>query len=202
MIARLHGELVESNFTSCVIDVGGVGYAVSIPMSTFDKLPHVGEKTTVLVHTIVREDAIILYGFASSEERELFKVLLNVSGIGGKLALNVLSSMPVANFCAAITNGDLKMLGRISGIGKRTAERLVVELKERLSSIGGTVVADGGKVTTTQASALNDAALALEQLGFKSDQVDKTLRQLVAELPEAECDCEHLLRRALLMLNF
>lgn len=200
MIARLRGELIESSFTSCVIDCRGVGYAVAIPISTFDHLPHVGEETTLLIHTQVREDAIALFGFGTPEERDLFRLLQNVSGIGAKLALNVLSAMPVANFCAAIANGDLKMLSRINGVGKRTAERMIVELREKVASLGA--AADGDPIPNDKAAAANDAALALEQLGFKRDAIDKVLRQLIAELPDSECDCENLLRRALLLLNF
>jgi Holliday junction DNA helicase RuvA len=200
MIARLRGELLESAFTACVIDAGGVGYAVAIPISTFDKLPPPGSPVTLLVHTQVREDAISLFGFATAEERDLFRILINVSGIGSKLALNILSSMPVPEFCSAVVNGDIKMLSRISGIGKRTAERLIVELRERLSTFGGGTAAP--RPAGAKATAAGDAALALEQLGFKRDAVDKVLRQLLAELPESECDCETLLRRGLLLLNF
>lgn len=202
MIGRLRGELVASTYTSCVVDCGGVGYDVSIPLSTFDKLPHVGESVILQIHTQVREDAIVLFGFATPEERELFRALLNVSGVGGKLALNVLSAMPVENFCAAINSGDTKLLSRISGIGKRTAERLIVDLKDKLGTFGGTDGPATGLSVPTQIAAVNDAALALEQLGFKRDAIDKALKKLVAELPETECDCETLLRRALLLLNF
>lgn len=203
MIARLRGELLESAYTNCVVDAGGVGYDVSIPLSTFEKLPQPGGRVDLYIHTQVREDAIVLFGFATREERELFRQLLNVSGIGGKLALNVLSTMPVPNFCAAIATGDLKLLSRISGIGKRTAERMVVELKERLNTLGGGApTAADAAATPALASAANDAALALEQLGFKRDAVDKTLRRLLAELPPEECGCENLLRRALQLLNF
>ncbi len=202
MIARLRGELEESSYTSCVIDCGGVGYDVAIPLSTFDSLPHAGESVTLLIHTQVREDAIVLFGFATEEERKLFRALLNVSGIGGKLALNVLSAMPVQNFCAAISSGDTKLLGRINGIGKRTAERLIVELKDKLGTVSGTPDPAAGLTAPAQISAVNDAALALEQLGFKRDAIDKALKKLVSEMPETECSCETLLRKALLLLNF
>ena len=133
MIARLRGILLESSYTACVIEAGGVGYEAAIPLSTFEKLPRTGEEASLFIHTQVREDAISLFGFATAEERALFRLLIGVSGIGGKLALNVLSAMPTAAFCQAVTSGDIKMLSRINGIGKRTAERLVVELKEKLS---------------------------------------------------------------------
>ena len=119
MIARLSGTLLESSFTSCVIDCGGVGYEIQIPVSTFDKLPHPGEKAVLRIHTAVREDAITLYGFATDEERKLFRLLIEVSGIGGKLALNVLSSTSIGAFCAAVGASDVKALSRINGIGTR-----------------------------------------------------------------------------------
>jgi Holliday junction DNA helicase RuvA len=202
MIARLSGTLLESSFTSCVIDCGGVGYEVQIPVSTFDKLPHPGEKAVLRIHTAVREDAITLYGFATDEERKLFRLLIEVSGIGGKLALNVLSSTSIGAFCAAVGASDVKALSRINGIGKRTAERIVVELRDKLNSgLGGDMAI--AAAVPEKASALNDVALALEQLGFKRDAIDKVLKSLAAELPEGEkIDGEKLLRNAIRKLSF
>lgn len=202
MIAQLSGTLLESSFTSCVIDCGGVGYEVQIPVSTFDKLPRPGEKATLKIHTAVREDAITLYGFATGEERKLFRLLIEVSGIGGKLALNVLSSTSIGAFCAAVGASDVKALSRINGIGKRTAERIVVELRDKLNSgLGGDMAI--AAAVPEKASALNDVALALEQLGFKRDAIDKVLKSLAAELPEGEeIDGEKLLRSAIRKLSF
>ena len=142
MIARLSGILAESSFTSCVVDCGGVGYEVQIPVSTFDKLPQPGNQVVLKIHTAVREDAITLYGFATEEERKLFRLLIEVSGIGGKLALNVLSSTAVTTFCAAVGASDVKALSRINGIGKRTAERgfraaSVYENNKMVDGLGG-----------------------------------------------------------------
>lgn len=201
MIARLRGKVVEKEFTRCVIDtVGGVGYEVAIPLSTFDRLPLENEEFCLFIHTQVREDAISLYGFATQEEKELFTRLIDVSGIGGKLALNVLSSMPVANFVAAINCGDVKSLSRISGVGKRTAERMIVELKGKVDGSGGGVIAPAAD--SKAASQLNDAALALEKLGFKRDAVNKTLNALAAEMPPEDITVEKLLHAALARLNF
>ena len=202
MIAQLSGTLLESSFTSCVIDCGGVGYEVQIPVSTFDKLPRPGEKATLKIHTAVREDAITLYGFATGEERKLFRLLIEVSGIGGKLALNVLSSTSIGAFCAAVGASDVIALSRINGIGKRTAERIVVELRDKLNSgLGGDMAI--AAAVPEKASALNDVALALEQLGFKRDAIDKVLKSLAAELPEGEeIDGEKLLRSAIRKLSF
>ena len=196
MIGHLSGVLLEKDFSGCLLDVNGVGYEVAIPLSTFDKLPLENERVSLFIHTQVREDAITLFGFASRDERILFRKLIDVSGVGGKLALNVLSSMPVSTFCAAVDAGDVKALSRISGIGKRTAERLLVELKGRIDSASGAVSAVSGN------SEAADACTALEQLGFKRDAIDKALRKLVSELDPAECTTENLLRRGIQLLNF
>ena len=207
MIAHLSGNILESSYDSCIIDVHGVGYEVAIPLSTFDKLPLPGNPAELLIHTQVREDAITLFGFATKEEKALFKALINVSGVGGKLALSVLSDMPVANFCNAIAANDSKSLARISGIGKRTAERLIVELKGKLdSSITGVVTTPGVAAiaagNNASAQAFSDAAEALEKLGFKSDSVSKVLNALATELPPEKHTSEELLRAGLMRLQF
>ena len=196
MIGMLTGRIADKEFSSCLIDVNGVGYEVAIPLSTFDKLP-LGEETVRLyIHTAVREDAIALYGFATPEEKKLFQQLIQVSGVGGKLALNVLSAMPASSFCAAVSAGDAKALSRINGIGKRTAERLIVELRDKLTGI------DPALAPPASDSAGADAAAALEQLGFRKDAVNKVVNALLTELPEAERTTENLIRAALLKLNF
>ena len=196
MIGLLSGKLIDKDFSSCLLDVNGVGFEVLIPLSTFDVLPLNEEKVTLHIHTAVREDAITLFGFASRDEKKLFQQLINVSGVGGKLALNVLSAMPAANFCAAIASGDVKSLSRINGVGKRTAERLIVELKGKLAGIDpDTAAPDSG-------SAGADAAAALEQLGYRKDLVNKTVNALLAELPAGDCTVENLIRAALMKLNF
>ncbi|MBQ4315205.1 MAG: Holliday junction branch migration protein RuvA, partial [Lentisphaeria bacterium] len=178
-------------------DVNGVGYDVEIPLSTFDKLPLPGNKAKLLIHTQVREDAITLFGFATPEERELFRTLINISGIGGKLALNILGAMPVQNFCAAVSSGDVKALSLINGIGKRTAERIIVELKGKLpEGVQGTTAVALSNANT------QDAALALEKLGFKRDAINKALGELVTELPPEEQTTENLTLKALAKLRF
>ena len=196
MIGLLSGKLIDKDFSSCLLDVNGVGFEVLIPLSTFDVLPLNEEKITLYIHTAVREDAITLFGFASRDEKKLFQQLINVSGVGGKLALNVLSAMPAANFCAAIASGDVKSLSRINGVGKRTAERLIVELKGKLENL------DPAAAPPTGNSDAADAAAALEQLGYRKDAVNKTINALVAELPQNECTVENLIRAALMRLNF
>ena len=122
MIAKLTGKLADINFTQCIVDVHGVGYEVFIPMSTFDKLPREGEETSLFICTQVREDAISLYGFATMPEKQLFEILIATTGVGPKLALSILSSMPIDSFSSAIINADLTVIKRISGIGKKTAD--------------------------------------------------------------------------------
>ncbi len=201
MIARLRGTLAESSYTNCIVDVGGVGYEVSIPLSTFDKLPRPGEAVELQILTQVREDAITLFGFATPEEKALFRELVQISGIGGKLALNILSGMSVANFCDAVAQRDVKALSRISGIGKRTAERMVVELHDKLSGPGFSAIG-GAEAPKGNLDSINDAALALENLGYKRDAVRRTLQAITAELPEAEQTTEALIRAALAKMNF
>ena len=201
MIARLRGTLAESSYTNCIVDVGGVGYEVCIPLSTFDKLPRPGEAVELQILTQVREDAITLFGFATPEEKALFRELVQISGIGGKLALNILSGMSVANFCDAVAQRDVKALSRISGIGKRTAERMVVELHDKLAGPGFSAIG-GAEVPKGNLDSINDAALALENLGYKRDAVRRTLQAITAELPEAEQTTEALIRAALAKMNF
>src|SRR3989449_6761165 len=133
MIPFLDGKLASALPTQAIIDVGGIGYEVFIPLSSYDKLPAPGQPVRVLTHLHVREDAHVLYGFMSAAERDLFRLLVNnVSGIGPKLALAVLSGMSVTNFKSAVVNSDVAALAKISGLGKKTAERIVLELKDKL----------------------------------------------------------------------
>src|SRR3984885_12670761 len=137
MITFLHGKLIEALPTQVVVDVNGVGYEVLIPLSSFDKLPPPGGEVKLLTQLVVREDAHILYGFMSLAERDLFRLLINtVSGIGPKIALNILSGISVTAFRGAVANGDVKMLSQISGVGKKTAERIIIELKDKIGPGG------------------------------------------------------------------
>ena len=205
MIARLHGILIESTYNDCIIDVQGVGYDVQIPLSTFDKLPRTGEEVTLWISTQVREDAITLFGFAEKDEKKLFESLLDVSGIGGKLALAILSGMPLGSLCNAIVNGDTKLLGKISGVGKRTAERLVVDLHDKipklnLSFAAATTAAGEVPKDDPRSGAVSDALMALSQLGFKTDQAKEKVNEIAAALPTEECSSENLLRLAIQQL--
>jgi holliday junction DNA helicase RuvA len=138
MITFLRGKVVEAKPTQVILDVGGVGYEALIPISSYDKLPEPGGETLLLTHLAIREDAHVLYGFMSTGERDLFRLLISsVSGIGPKIALNALNGMTVTSFRGAVSNGDIKTISRISGIGKKTAERIVVELRDKIGPAGG-----------------------------------------------------------------
>lgn len=201
MIARLTGKLAGINFTQCIVDVHGVGYQVFIPMSTFDRLPREGEETSLFICTQVREDSISLYGFATMPEKQLFETLIATTGVGPKLALSILSSMPVENFSSAIVNSDLTVIKRINGIGKKTAERLIVELKDKMVKMMPAVTGRGGVMSDEKALAMEDAATALEQLGFKPDVIRKALEKIVNDIPSEEASSENFIRKALQALN-
>jgi len=168
MITFLHGRLTNALPTQAIVEVGGVGYEVFIPLSSYDKLPAPGEMVRILTHLHVREDAHILYGFMTAAERDLFRLLVNhVSGIGPKLALAVLSGMSVSNFKSAVVNSDVASLSKISGLGKKTAERIVLELKDKLGVAAAWEVASGAHAPTPEQEQANEAVLALIALGYK-----------------------------------
>lgn len=197
MITFLHGKLVETLPTQVVVDVHGVGYEVLIPLSSFDKLPPPGQEVHLLTQLIVREDAHILYGFASAPERDLFRLLINnVSGIGPKTALNILSGMNAVAFRGAVAQGDVKALSQISGVGKKTAERIVVELRDKIGAAGAWEAASAARGLSPADQKLNDAVLALMALGFKQVEAHDTVRAVQAMLgPQAST--EELVRAAL-----
>ena len=203
MIDRLSGKLVECDLTAAVVDVHGVGYAVLIPMSTYDKLSRVGTDVQLLTHLYVREDAMQLFGFATENERRLFRLLITVSGVGCRLALNVLSCMSVESFCRTIMDGDTKQLTRVNGLGKRSAERLVVELREKVAEIEPRAAYPAAGDDTSQVATreAQDAIAALETLGFKSDKARKTVQSICAEAGDGEVKAEDLIRKALKALN-
>jgi len=202
MIARISGVVIEANFTEVVVDVNGVGYLIFIPMSTYDKLPEAGKKVTLMTYLNVREDALDLYGFATKDEKELFSLLLTVSGIGPKVALNILSSMSVENFCNAVANGDIKIITSLKGIGKKSAERLVLELKSKIALISPTSqFQKSGSSDGKVAKSAEEATLALVQLGFKYEHVAQTVQAIAKDLPEQECSTENLMKLAMASIN-
>ena len=201
MIAQLTGKVVSLNLTEVVLDVNGVGYFVSIPMSTYDVLPKEGGTATLLTYLQVREDALQLFGFATRNEIEIFKLLITVNGIGAKTALAILSSMNISAFCNAIVNADMKALKHISGIGARSAERMVVELRDKIVKLFPELTFGALPQDAPQSREMEDALLALEQLGFQRAKIQKTVSDLVAALPEQERSSENIIRKALRELN-
>jgi Holliday junction DNA helicase RuvA len=197
MISFLEGRLVESLPTQVTVDVNGVGYDVLIPLSSFDKLPSPGDSVKLLTHLAVREDAHVLYGFMTSSEREMFRLLVNnVSGIGPKIALNVLSGMNVMALRGAVANGDVKALSQISGVGKKTAERIVVELKDKIGAAGAWEAASAARGLSASDQKVNDAVLALIALGFKQVEAHESLRGALTLLGE-KATVEDLVRACL-----
>lgn len=197
MITFLHGKLVEALPTQVTLDVNGVGYEVLIPLSSFDKLPKPGGDLKLLTHLAVREDAHVLYGFATVAERELFRMLINtVSGIGPKTALNVLSGMNPTAFRGAVAGGDVKALSQISGVGKKTAERIVLELKDKIGAAGAWEATSAARALSDSDQKLNDAVLALMALGFKQQEAHDSIRAAQAMLGETT-SVEDLVRAAL-----
>ncbi len=183
MITFLKGTLVEALPTQITVEVGGVGYDVLIPLSSFDRLPAPGNEVRVLTHLAIREDAHVLYGFMTAAERELFRLLINtVSGIGPKIALNVLSGMNVTALRGAVAAGDVKALSQISGVGKKTAERIVVELRDKIGAAGAWEANSEQRGLSADDQKLNDAVLALLALGFKQNEAHDAVRAAQAML--------------------
>jgi Holliday junction DNA helicase RuvA len=197
MITFLHGKLVEALPTHVVVDVNGVGYEALIPLSSYDKLPSPGQPVTLLTQLVVREDAHTLYGFMTTDERDLFRLLVNnVSGIGPKIALNILSGISVTAFRGAVAGADIKALSQISGVGKKTAERIVVELRDKIGMAGAWEAASARRGLSVDEQRLNDAVLALIALGFKQIEAHDSVRQAQAVLG-ANAGVEDLVRACL-----
>ena len=176
MIALVRGKLAYKSIDHVIIDVGGVGYRLSIPLSTFYSLPETGE-VNLFTHTHVREDALLLYGFLTLEEKELFVTLIGISGVGPKLAVNILSHIPVGDLKRAIASGDVKRLSDLPGIGKKTAERLVLELKDKVGPADGLPGASDTMAAASKTASLlsNDVISALVNLGYKENLARKVL---------------------------
>ncbi len=181
MITFLDGTLEEALPTQIIVAVQGVGYQVLIPLSSFDRLPMPGAKIRVLTHLVVREDAHVLYGFMSRAERDLFQLLTaHVSGVGPKLALAVLSGLSVESFKAAVVAGDVAGISKIRGVGKKTAERVVLELKDKLGVAAEWEASSAQNAPTAQDAAVHDAVLALISLGYKQLDAHKAIKQVIA----------------------
>ena len=195
MISHLKGILQSKRPTEIVIDVNGVGYAVSIPLSTFDKLGETGSAVTLLTHLHVREDMLQLYGFFTEEERELFRMLLSVSGIGPKIAQGILSGSQPKELQLLISQGNVPALTAIPGVGRKTAERLIVELRERIVKIGS--ASTRGGIPGDSSSIRSEALLALVSLGYHRSAAESAIRIALNDLNGREVSLQELLKLAL-----
>lgn len=174
MIGRIKGKIIEKTPPLVLVDVGGVGYEVLVPMSTFCSLPEAGGEAAFLTHFVVREDAMQLYGFSSAQERDVFRALIKISGIGPKIGLAVLSSMSISDFASAVQSEDAAMISRTPGIGKKTAERLILELKGKLSGVELSLPG----ASAQQDSDYADVVGALTALGYSSKEAAAAVKSL------------------------
>jgi Holliday junction DNA helicase RuvA len=200
MIHFLRGRLAQKHPTLAVIDCQGVGYAVAISLTTYERLGTVGEETQLLTHLVVREDAHLLFGFADEDERELFLALIGVSGVGANTARMILSAMDAATAREAIRNGDVKAMQRVKGIGTKTAQRILVDLQDKLAALeglGGTFSLPGGKnILAERNNPRNDALSALVSLGFDRTRCERTLDHIIEQSP-SDLPVEALIKQAL-----
>ncbi len=200
MITFVEGTLEVVLPTMIVINAGGIGYQILIPLSSFDRMAVVGSRVRVLTHHHVREDAQVLYGFLSEAERDLFRLLLmHVSGVGPKLALAVLSGMSLDQFKSAVVCSDIAAISKISGVGKKTAERMVLELKDKLGVAAGWEAASRHQLIGGAEKNLYDAILALISLGYKQTEADREARKVMAALGD-NASTEEIIRDALKQL--
>lgn len=178
MIAQISGKLAHKQPGEVVIDVGGVGYLVFIPLNVFYRLPDIGAPMSLQIHTHVREDALQLFGFHDVSEKQVFLLLMGVSGIGPKLALNILSGIPAEDLARALRQSDQARLVSIPGVGKKLAERMIVELKDKFVTFSA---APAGSAATPEASSqkMQDAVSALINLGYKKPEIEKTVRDVL-----------------------
>ena len=195
MIGRLKGILVAKQPPWLVVDVGGVGYELEAPMSTIYDLPEPGREVALCTHYAVKEDTVALYGFLTEGERALFRTLQKVSGVGAKISLAVLSGVSVEEFARVVQNGDHAALTRIPGIGKKTAERMVVELRDRVEGLAGGVQAGGPSIGASDPVA--EAGIALQALGYKPAEVTRLVRDAAAPGDRAEDIIRKALKAAL-----
>jgi Holliday junction DNA helicase RuvA len=194
MITFLDGILEEKQPARVVVNVGGVGYEVLVPLSSFDRLPPEGEKARVLIYHHITEVSQVLFGFATDDERRMFLMLLGVSGVGPKIAVSALSGLSVRELKAALIDGDVKRISSISGIGKKTAERIIVELRDKFSTGESLEALSGTDEEAPGDTRLRDAALALISLGYKQDDARKMVKALK---PSAAASVEDIVRLAL-----
>ncbi len=193
MIGRLRGTLLEKQPPHLLVDVQGVGYEVEAPMTTFYNLPEINQEVRLFTHLVVREDAQLLFGFYSEEERRLFRTLIRVNGVGAKMAVAILSGIEAQEFANCIQESDTARLIKLPGIGKKTAERLIVEMRDKLDGWEIKLSTSGSSQTPTALSAESDAISALVSLGFKPQEASR----LIADIEIEGLDSEEIIRLAL-----
>ena len=183
MIGRLSGLLLEKQPPQLLVDVQGVGYELEAPMSTFYQLPAMGESVTLHIHMVVREDAQLLYAFYSLSERQLFRDLIKINGVGPKLALTILSGVTAEEFTRCVMEGDAKALTALPGVGKKTADRLIVELRDRLAKNADAVLPSAASVAglKVDSNPISDAVSALTSLGYKAQEASQMVRAVETE---------------------
>ena len=198
MIGRIRGKLLEKQLTDIQVDVNGIAYEISVPMSTFYKLPEQGNELVLHTHFVVREDVQALYGFIDVSEKLLFRALIKVSGVGPKLALTILSGMAVDEFVRTIGGNDVSALVRMPGVGKKTAERLIIEMRDRLSEWdqGPTGPVLTGASSDTSVKFRKEAESALVTLGYKASEANRVINQIITDNPDVG-DSETMIRLAL-----
>ena len=194
-ICHLRGTVLEKTPAGIVLECGGVGYALTVPLSTFDRLPATGQEASLEIHHLVREDDQLLFGFASERERTFFRALLGITGIGPKLALAVLSGLTPGELAAAITEGDVRRLSSISGVGKKTAERIIIELKDKIDPLEAMALRGKERGEAEAPPALRDAILSLVALGNKPDDARAMVQAAFEKNPKATV--QELIRLAL-----
>ncbi len=196
MYHYLSGKLITKSPTAVVIDAGGVGYDVLIPVSTYSSLPLLGESVKLLTHFVVREDAQLMYGFATEEERKMFRMLISISGIGPKIATTALSGILVEDLKLAIKGGNVAVLTSISGIGKKTAERIVIELREKVILEAGKTMGSSRSLSTAVSSEAEDAIQALVALGYTKNKAKEAVDKVTGN-ESAKMPVEQIIRSAL-----
>ena len=196
MIGRLRGELAVKQAPYLLLDVNGVGYELEAPLSTILALPEVGQKVTLLTHLIIRDDAHVLYAFINESERALFRNLLKVNGVGAKMALTILSGMSAGEFSRCVESEDVAALVKLPGVGKKTAERLIIEMRDKLAKLSGSDISgspSSSALPPQSDSASSDAVAALVALGYKPQDASRMVKGVAAEGMESEA----LIRAAL-----
>lgn len=200
MIASLNGALIDKSLMQCLIDVNGVGYLVYIPLSTFYSLPEPGLPVVLQTHMYVREDVISLYGFGTQVERDVFQLMISVSGIGPKLAINILSGIPAEEWFRAVAGEDLKRLTSIPGVGRKTAERMILELKDKVMKLGIDTFKSAAEPARKADHLKEDALSALINLGYKANLAKDAVDQIVQD-NEPLPAIDQVLKKALKILS-